>query len=171
VDKNIDRINNLGTDIAALRSETIKNAQDIQTLLNNFEDSLLRFHVETKNQTEDWPLESVVTYKTKVVDTHNAIDISSGIFTAPLTGVYGFFFFARFGCASSARNLYMYHNDLQIVIQRCSSPSSSTYYKSNSVYFAWEMQVGDTLKIYSGNAQIDLIYIQAKFMGFFLEKK
>ena len=33
------------------------------------------------------------------------------------------------------------------------------------------MQSGDTLKINSGNAQIDLTYSPTKFIGFFLEKK
>jgi len=33
------------------------------------------------------------------------------------------------------------------------------------------MQGGDTLKINSGNAQIDLTYSPTKFIGFFLEKK
>lgn len=33
------------------------------------------------------------------------------------------------------------------------------------------MQSGDTLKINSGNAQIDFTYSPTKFIGFFLEKK
>jgi len=33
------------------------------------------------------------------------------------------------------------------------------------------MQSGDTLKIYSGNAQIYLTFSPTKFMGFFLAKK
>ncbi len=171
VENNQDRINIHETFIEALRSNMTTNSHDIQTLLDNFKDSLLRFHVETKIMHNYWPEETVVTYEKKVVDTHNAMNIESGIFTAPLIGVYGFFFYSEIDCGNN-RYLYVYHNDLKINIQACWTDSKDdSVLTSNSVYFASEMKVGDTLKIFSGSALISLGLLPSKFMGFLLEKK
>ncbi len=152
--------------IAALR-------KNLTTLSNNFEDSILRFHVETDTSSFHWPFNKLVTYKTKVVDTHNAIDIGTGIFTAPLTGVYGFFFYSEFYCDDSKYfSLYLYHNNSKIEIYKSHGESFNTkFITSKSVYFAREMEVNDTLKIFSGTADFNFSLSPTKFMGFLLKKK
>jgi hypothetical protein len=168
----LSRLHNHGTEFSKLNRKAILNGHDIQTLSDSFEESdNLRFHVETRISTVYWPLETDVTYEREVVDTHDAMDIGLGIFTAPMTGVYGFFLYSEFYCDYNVRILYLYHNEEKVSIQLCHKdlPEGSGY-SSNSVYFAREMNVGDTLKIFSGSAQLHLNF-PAKFMGFLLERK
>ncbi len=170
-ENNQNRIDNHETDIVKLTTNMTMNAQNIQTLLNNFRDSLLRFHVETKISPVHWPSNTVVTYETKLLDTHKAMEIESGVFTAPLRGVYGFFFDSHFNCDITALSLYLYHNDLKIEIHVCkTSFSNNAVITSNNVYFARKMEVGDTLKIISGNSDFNFGYFPVKFMGFLLKK-
>jgi len=164
-------INSISSEISVLKSDITTNARQIETLANQFEASLLRFHVEAKWDGTEWPADKVVTYEIEVVDTHNAMDIGSGIFTAPMAGVYGFFFYSRFSC-QAIRHLYVYHNDLKIEIQVCYTDSFDDHViTSNSVYFAREMEVGDTIKIFSGSAIINMVQFRPKFTGFLLEEK
>jgi hypothetical protein len=51
-------------------------------------------------------------------------------------------------------------------------PDDSQHFcKKIEIMFQTENAKCDTLKIYSGNAKIDLTYSPTKFIGFFLEKK
>jgi len=68
---------------------------------------LFRFAVATKYAKIFWSTNSVVTYYYKDVDTHNAMDMGTGIFTAPISGVYGFTFTAQFDCGYGTHEMHI----------------------------------------------------------------
>ena len=162
-------------DIKNNKDEISSNKIDIQilnsthqALLDRFEKSNLKFHVETKKST--LPINTVVTYEKKLVDTHSAVDLSSGTFTAPFDGIYAFYFFGLFHAHDSdwgtdSGSLYAFHNDLKIkIFYRYSSE-----YEGSLVHFALDLKRNDKVKINSGSFDISAGYYPAKFMGFLLE--
>jgi hypothetical protein len=144
--------------------ESLKNADNVLT--SNQKDSTLRFHVETNLGIKT---QSFITYETQLTDTHNAIDINTGIFTAPFSGAYGFVFYARFYCDLFAvaipRDLYVDHNGARSIIFRCASPNIL----SSSIYFALRLKQGDTVRIFSEYSEVSDLH-PAKFTGFLLQK-
>jgi hypothetical protein len=147
--------------------EGLKNT-DI-ALTNNQKDSSLRFHVETKQTTSFWEFNSLISYRSKLTDTHNAMNTGTGTFTAPFSGKYGFVFYSTFYCDNTYRELYLYLNGGKGKIFHCFT--STTYdYRSTSVYFALTLKTGDTVGIYTGTAQVALWPHAAKFTGFLLQK-
>ena len=99
-----------------------------------------------------------VTYDTKLSDTHNAININIGIFTAPINGSYAFFFYSEL---YSSTTMYAYRNNDKVQIFY--RPGSSL--KGENIYFLLELSAGDKVRINSGSFQL-LTY--AKFTGFLL---
>jgi hypothetical protein len=148
--------------------ESLKNADNVLTA--NQKDNALRFHVETKLDNVDWPLNTLINYKTKLTDTHNAMITETGFFTAPFSGTYGFVFYARFYCVSKLGYLYVGHNGVRSsIIFECDTGSSYST-SSSAVYFALSLKQGDTVGIFTGDAQIWLGFHPAKFTGFLLQK-
>jgi hypothetical protein len=130
----------------------------------SFKKSNLKFHAETKQVSSNWPQNTDVTYVSELVDTHNAFDKSSGTFTAPFDGKYGFIFNSLF---YHDGQLYAYHNGNKLtVLHRFSSANTD---ESSSIYFALYLQKNDRVKINSGTAEIWLDFFPAKFMGFLLQ--
>ena len=137
---------------------------------------LFRFSAATKYEAEfTWPKDSVITYVYKEVDTHNALNMGTGAFTAPFSGVYGFTFTARFNCGYDGRGLSVFHNEkYAFTIHQCRlllTDSTSDYiYVSDTVHFTRIMQKGDRLQIYSGTAELNTSIVNARFNGFLLKK-
>ena len=166
-----------GEDIKNNKDEISSNKIDIQilnsthqALLDRFEKSNLKFHVETKQSSSYWPINTVVTYEQKLVDTHSAVDLSSGTFTAPFDGVYAFYFFGLFHAhdspmAPDSCYLYAFHNDLKILIFY----RYYIEYEGSLVYFALDLKRNDKVNINSGSFDLSTGSFPAKFMGFLLE--
>jgi hypothetical protein len=146
--------------------EGLKNADNVLT--NSLNDNALRFHVETRTG-NSWPENTLITYETKLTDTHNAMNTETGFFTAPFLGTYGFVFYAEFYCYSSSRSLYIDHNGARSKIYRCYGGDSSDD-SGSSIYFALSLKQGDTVGIFAGTAHVQLGYHPAKFTGFLLQK-
>ena len=151
--------------------ENLKNTDNV--LANSLNDNALRFHVETSTGGH-WPDNTLITYTAKLADTHNAMNTETGIFTVPISGTYGFVFYAEFQCdgVGAPANLYVDNNGLRSkIIFFCQSNHSTEYSSSSSVYFALCLKQGDTVGIYLGtDALVRLDPHPAKFTGFLLEK-
>jgi hypothetical protein len=120
---------------------------------------------------DPWPSHRVVTYDKKLVDTHTAMNMSSGIFTVPCSGTYGFLFNAEFFCDFTSRSAHVYQNEEKIQIFHCSTLyQRPSFRRTNSVYFALKLSENDTVKIWSGSAYLNLNYSAAKFMGLLLHR-
>jgi hypothetical protein len=147
--------------------EGLKNADNVLT--NSLNDNALRFHVETRTGSF-WPENTFITYKTKLTDTHNAMNTETGLFTAPFSGTFGFVFYAELYCDGGYRDLYIHHNGARSKsIYRCVGSSSSDF-SGSSIYFALSLKQGDEVGIFSGDAYVKLAYHPAKFTGFLLQK-
>jgi hypothetical protein len=144
--------------------EGLKNADNVLT--NSLNDNGLRFHVETKLGSSSWPYNTLITYETKLTDTHNAMSTGTGKFTAPFSGTYGFVFYAYFYCDSTNRYLYIDHNGARSKIYYCYSDD----YSGSSIYFAISLKQGDEVGIFSGNTDVHMYVHPAKFTGFLLQK-
>ncbi len=138
-------------------------------LTTNLNDNALRFHVETKLEGIYWPFDTLITYATKLTDTHNAMNTETGLFTAPFSGTYGFVFFAEFECDGAHRDLYIDHNGARSSIYHCYGSNSSGY-SGSSIYFAISLKQGDEVGIFVETAYVFLGYHPAKFTGFLLQK-
>ncbi len=115
-----------------LEIENLKNT--ISVLTNNLHDNAIRFHVETISEAATWPYNTLITYQTKLTDTHNAMNAETGIFTAPFSGTYGFVFYAYFVCESEDRYFFVEHHGTRSLIARFYSSSSNSFI-SSSIYF------------------------------------
>jgi hypothetical protein len=94
------------------------------------------------------------------------MDPGSGTFTAPFSGVYGFFFYAEFYCFLESNLLYVYHDGNKIKIFECQF-SEGEAFTSQAVYFALNLAQGNTVRIYSGTVRV---YSLGTFMGFLMQK-
>jgi hypothetical protein len=150
--------------------ETLRYANNVLT--NSLNDNALRFHVETK--LADFSLPSaVITYETKLTDTHNAMNTGNGIFTAPFSGTFGFLFYAQFWCDAKDRYLYVDHNGARSKIFLCDTDyidSSISYSSSSNVYFALNLKQDDKVGIFTGSVSLWSKPFPAKFTGFLLQK-
>jgi hypothetical protein len=162
-------ISDQGTDIATLKASIDKNAEEIRILSENHQDNMFRFHVETKQDPKFYPSESDITYVKELVDTHNSIDINTGIFTAPFPGTYGFFVFANFLCTPTGHSLYVVHNQAKIRISTCYGQEVYFEY-SSSISFSLNLMQGDTVKLFSANSNIIVAFTPIKFIGYLLMK-
>jgi hypothetical protein len=163
-------IQKLSTTIESMAStiESLKSADNVLT--NSLNDNALRFHVETKQESGHWPENTLISYKTKLTDTHNAMNTGTGKFTAPFSGTYGFVFYADFWRHTINRFLKVDHNGAISNIFEGSIHDSTHDYISSSIYFALNLKQGDTVGIFSGNTDVSMYVHPAKFTGFLLQK-
>ena len=118
-----------------------------------------------------YPDNTVVTFEQELVDTHNAMDFSTGTFTAPFAGFYGFvFYFESHRNYFVVHTLYALHNGERSPIYYNDHNDNNEMDTSNTVYFAQFLNPGNTIKIDSGYARIRLGSNTTKFMGFLLSK-
>ncbi len=167
-ESNDSEIQKLTTTIEGIAStiEGLKNVDNVLT--NSLNDNALRFHVETYTGGV-WPENTLITYDTKLTDTHNAMNTETGLFTAPFTGTYGFVFYGGFYCDGAHRYLYIDHNGARSKIYHCYG-AGSVDYSGSSIYFAISLKQGDTVRIFAGTANVRLLDHPAKFTGFLLQK-
>ena len=100
-----------------------------------------------------------MTYDTKLSDTHNAIDIDTGIFTAPINGSYAFFFYSSL---YSSGYMYAYRNNDKVEIFYRSSSSARD---DENIYFQFNLSAGDQVRI---NSSDFYLYHKTTFTGFLL---
>ncbi len=133
---------------------------------------LYRFSVGTKHKSLYWPKDSVITYDYENVDTHNAMNMETGTFTAPIAGVYGFTFTAHYVCGLNDQGLHLKFNEQyggRIHFCRFHADEGSIE-DSNTVHFSSSMSKGDRLQIESGSTNIWMGKISACFSGSLLKK-
>jgi hypothetical protein len=116
-----------------------------------------------------FPSNTLITYDTKLTDTHNAMNTGNGIFTAPFSGTFGFVFYADLFCDIAPRSLYIDHNGAGSGIYQCHGGDNLDF-SGSSIYFALSLKQGDKVGIFAGTANVYLEYHPAKFTGFLLQK-
>ena len=115
------------------------NAQNLQSLsenYNNFLNSLVRFYaVSDFGSGEHWPSNTGITYAYELVDTHNSMDHVSGYFTAPFSGLYGFFFTAVMYKweMNYFNNIHIHINDINVACYNFQYDKAAT---TETIYFA-----------------------------------
>ena len=128
----------------------LNNSLDI--LSSRIHDSEVNFAVET-NSFGEWAADTRVTFGKRLTDSHNAMDLYSGIFTAPLTGTCTFFCFAQMRCDGGIRYLYAVKNWGKIEIFKCDTDTFGIASGTN-VVFVMQLIAGDQLSLNSGNSVI-----------------
>ncbi len=151
----------------AITIESLKSADN--ELTTNQKDNALRFHVETKQDGGVWPHYTLITYNTKLTDTHNAMNTETGFFTAPFLGTFGFVFYGGFYCDGATRYLYIDHNGARSTIYKCHG-NTAIDESGSSIYFAISLKQGDEVGIFVETANVRLGSYPAKFTGFLLKK-
>ena len=137
----------------------------LANLIIRIQHSLVNFAVENI-LSSDWPQEQVVTYNVKLADSHNSMNIESGIFTAPFDGTYIFLFYAKVFCDSDSHYLFTIKNQEigQISIHQCHNVGSDLM-SGTTVVFTMQLKAGDQVGIYSRSS---VLRDYVKFSGFLL---
>ena len=111
-----------------------------------------------------------ITYGVEVLDTHNAMDTGSGYFTAPIGGIYGFFFTAVMykRNMNDPNNIVVCVNDQTVKAFNFQYNLAAT---SETTYFALNLNVGDRVSMYQGGGEgIQIQFNPITFMGFLMQK-
>ena len=86
-----------------------------------------------------------ITYNHLIVNKGDGMDISKGIFTSPVKGIYSFAFMATTGADTSDTNIFVRKNgELEIQIVDCSDSS----YKNLSGSWLLVLNQGDQVDLY-----------------------
>ena len=184
IEANTEQIINLGSTIDSniiIIEDNIRRIANsevsIQSLSDNYynyRNSQVKFYVETQHSGEGqnlWPDNSRITYITKHIDTHNAVN--DGQFTAPISGLYGFVFTADFrqnakglgrtvnvniNDGFSGKSLY---NDIMGV--------DPYIVQTFSAFFAIQLNQGDRLDLSTGYSCFDVNSNPAFWMGYLIQ--
>jgi hypothetical protein len=175
-DSNTNRLNNHDSEFGNTNNRITNNENrinnnenGIRSLTESLRESSLAFHVET-TYVGVYPQENVIGYGKKLVDTFNVLDAGSGTFSAPFSGSYGFFFYSEFSCSGGSNYLYYFYNDQKVKVYECQIPDD-TVNVSETIYFALSLRQGETVRMFSGSANLYLYSSPASFMGFLLQKE
>ena len=112
-----------------------------------------------------WPSDQIVTYDSKLADSHDAFDLTTGFFTAPVHGTYTFFFRADLRCDTTGRKLYAVKNQEKYGIKWSYTTSSVYIYTYPTLFFTYRLNSGDKVGIDSGDSDIKYFI---NFSGFLL---
>ena len=150
------------------------NAQNLQVLtdnFNNFQYSLVKFHVESdQGFAVHWPSDSTITYINEVIDTHNAMDPGSGYFTVPISGTYGFFFTAVMykRAMDLSNNLHVRINDNDAKFFNFQYDLAAPL---ETIYFVLNLNAGDRVNMFQASGEgVQIQHNPATFMGFLMQK-
>lgn len=150
------------------------NAQNLQSLsenYNNFLNSLVKFYVVSDfGFSGHWPENTGITYGQKILDTHNALDLASGYFTAPFNGIYGFFFTAVIHKWDmyNRNNIHLHVNDNLVA---CFNFQYNLAATTETIFFAQYLNAGDRLNMFQAEGAGVLVdFNPATFMGYLMQK-
>ena len=174
IQANSDGVSYNGQRIQENQNSIATNNQNLQSLsenYNNFLSSLVKFYVVTDFGFGDhWPANTGITYAQKILDTHNALDLASGHFTAPFNGIYGFFFTAVIHKwdMHDRNNIHLHVNDINVACFNFQYDNAAT---TETIFFAWYLNAGDRLNMFQAEGAGVLINLNpATFMGFLMQK-
>jgi len=150
------------------------NSQNILSVTNNFNNyrsSQVRFVVDTPccqgMDSDLWPENTRVWYKTKHLDTHSAVSDSQ--FFAPIPGLYSFTFTADFRICCDFSGLVVSINENNIRTYLYDSFTSDNLFQTYSVSFVLYMNQGDRMDLaVTGNSGFDIRKNPATLMGYLL---
>ena len=138
------------------------NTDTISNLRSAIRDSQISFAVERHSKCN---ADTIVTYDSKLSDTRNAMNPVSGVFTAPLNGSYVFLFHSTLECTNPSRFLTAMRNGVKEDVFRCESDPQTAIGRSSTLFFSFNLVVGDQVAVNSGNFNL---FDFAKFTGFLL---
>ena len=174
---NTDSINSNTAVIQEHSNSITVNGQNIQSVTdnyNNYRNSQVKFYAETLccEGYDQWPDYTRIWYKTKWLDTHNALNDSQ--FFAPITGLYAITFTADFriyGDRSEFAYLNLYINENLVRSYLYDSSFNDQIYQASSISFTLLLNQGDRLDLStSGYPNFDISRNPATLMGYLLHQ-
>ena len=177
IQSNTDSINANTAVIQEHQNSIAANSQNIQSVsdnYNNYRNSQVKFYAETLccEGYEMWPDNTRIWYKTKYLDTHNAL--SDGQFTAPITGYYSVTFTADFRIYDErAESAYINFNVNEYTVRShlFDSHHDDEILQAFSISFTAQLNQGDRLDVsVSGDPNFDISRNPATLMGYLLHQ-
>ena len=174
---NTDSINSNTAVIQEHSNSITVNDQNIQSVTdnyNNYRNSQVKFYAETLccEGYDQWPDNTRIWYKTKYLDTHNALSDSQ--FFAPITGLYAITFTADFriyGDRSEFAYLNLYINENLVRSYLYDSSYNDQIYQASSISFTLLLNQGDRVDLAtSGYPNFDISRNPATLMGYLLHQ-
>ena len=174
IQTNTDGINANVATIQEHQSSISANSQNIQLVTdnyNNYRSSQVKFVADTpccgEMDSDLWPDNTRVWYKTKHLDTHNAVSDSQ--FFAPITGFYSFTFTADFRICCDSSRIIVSINENNIRSYLFDSFTNDNLIQTYSVSFTPQMNQGDRMDLaVSGDSGFDISANPATLTGYFL---
>ena len=174
---NTDSINSNTAVIQEHSNSITVNGQNIQSVTdnyNNYRNSQVKFYAETLccEGYENWPDNAQIWYKTKFLDTHNALSDSQ--FFAPITGLYAFTFTADFRVFYDKPQYSYLHvniNDNVVRNYKFDSKYDDEIFQTSSIVFTLSLLQGDRVDISTSEGpSFDIGRNPASFMGYLLHQ-
>ena len=174
IQANFDSINFNAARIQEHQSNIATNSQNIQSVTdnyNNYRSSQVKFVVDTPCcddlEFDLWPDNTRVWYKTKHLDTHNAVSDSQ--FFAPITGLYSFTFTADFRICCDFSSLIVSINERNVRTYLFDSFASADFIQTFSVSFTLQLNQGVRMDLaVVGNCVFDISRNPATLIGYLL---
>ena len=174
---NTDSINSNTAVIQEHSNSITVNGQNIQSVTdnyNNYRNSQVKFYAETLccEGYDQWPDNTQIWYKTKFLDTHNALSDSQ--FFAPITGLYAFTFTADFRVFYDLPQYSYLHvniNDNVVRNYKFDSKYDDEIFQTSSIVFTLSLLQGDRVDISTSEGpSFDIGRNPASFMGYLLHQ-
>ena len=177
IQSNTDSINSNTAVIQEHQNSIAVNSQNIQSVTdnyNNYRNSQVKFYAETLccEGYDKWPDNTRIWYKTKWLDTHNALSDSQ--FFAPITGLYAFTFTADFTIFDERPEwayLNLNINENLVRGYLFDSHHDDEIFQAFSISFTLLLNQGDRLDLStSGDPSFDISRNPATLMGYLLHQ-
>ena len=122
------------------------------------------FYVQ--RQTDYSSIGSVITYEVEKLNVGGAMNLATGVFTAPVNGRYHFSFTARAYSPDAYNNVYLRLNGVNIGLSFAPS-----YNYNLPLVGTFQLKRGDTVDVYLYQGSIgDSVQHHTQFSGFLLEE-
>ena len=177
IQANTDSINSNSAVIQEHQNSIVVNSQNIQVVTdnyNNFRNSQVKFYAETLccEGYDIWPQNTRIWYKTKFLDTHNALSDSQ--FFAPISGLYVFTFTADFRLFYDRPEyayLHIHINDNLVRNCKFDSKFDDEIFQASSYVFTLSLIQGDRMDISTSEGpSFDIGRNPATLMGYLLHQ-